>query len=276
MKLPKRTVRRRLRPANSSMPLISKKLQFDPKEFKGSRLRCLQLTSLLDEEVARFLTGLITPHGKIDTNDIWRPRGMPLPGEVDWQTTTEFLSEGQRREAVDWWLSTRHGNSRTPNWDLVSTCAIPGGRKGLLLLEAKAHPAELPNRDECKAGVENRPQIERAVAEAQQQLNHATGGWALNAHLHYQLSNRFAWAWKIASMGIPVILVYLGFLNAREMITDTRTVFRSRDEWEKRLREYSKGVVPPSVWNDTMLVNRTPLTALIRAAEISVECRLVT
>lgn len=276
MELPKLTAQRRLRPANSSMPVTSKKLQFDPREFKGSRLRCLQLTSLHDEEVARFLTGLITPHGEIDPDDIWRPRGMPIPGEVDWQTTVEFLSKAQRREAIDWWLSARHGNSRTPNWDLVSTCTMPDGRKGLLLVEAKAHPGELQKRDECKAGVENRPQIERAVAEAQQQLNHARSGWALDAHLHYQLSNRFAWAWKIASMGIPVILVYLGFLNATEMITDTRAVFRSRDEWERRLREYSRNVVPPSVWNDTVPVNRTPLTALIRAAEVAVECRLVT
>lgn len=38
VKVPKRTARRRLRLANWSIPLISKKLQFNPKEFKGSRI----------------------------------------------------------------------------------------------------------------------------------------------------------------------------------------------------------------------------------------------
>lgn len=31
------------------------------------------------------------------------------------------------------------------------------------------------------------------------------------------MSNRFAWAWKLATMEVPVVLVYLGFLNATEM-----------------------------------------------------------
>ena len=28
------------------------------------------------------------------------------------------------------------------------------------------------------------------------------------------MSNRFAWAWKLADLGVPVVLVYLGFFRA--------------------------------------------------------------
>jgi len=43
--------------------------------------------------------------------------------------------------------------------------------------------------------------------------------------------------------GVPVVLVYLGFLEATEMITDSRQIFRSAEAWEARVRDYSKGVV---------------------------------
>jgi hypothetical protein len=32
----------------------------------------------------------------------------------------------------------------------------------------------------------------------------------------YQMSNRFAWSWKLASVGVPVVLVYLGFVGAAD------------------------------------------------------------
>ena len=35
---------------------------------------------------------------------------------------------------------------------------------------------------------------------------------------HYSLCNRVAWAWKLAQLGVPVVWVYLGFLNATEML----------------------------------------------------------
>jgi len=41
--------------------------------------------------------------------------------------------------------------------------------------------------------------------------------WQLSRDSLYQLANRFAWAWKIASLGVPVALVYLGFIAADQM-----------------------------------------------------------
>jgi hypothetical protein len=82
------------------------------------------------------------------------------------------------------------------------------------LLEAKAHAGELsPNDCCCAANKDNRKRINQVIEEASKNFGNR---WSLTAAERYQLSNRFAWASKIAALGKPVILVYLGFLNAYE------------------------------------------------------------
>lgn len=255
------------------MPSNKDKLTFEPREFKGSRLRCLQLTSLRGESVTDFLNGLCEPHAHVSTDALWMPRGMLVPNEVKLGRTAEFLSDQRRTQLIEWWLSVDLETARIPNWDIVSECAV-GGRPGLVLVEAKAHPAELGEGDSSGAVGENRRSIDDAIAEAQRELSLLMPGWALGAHSHYQLSNRFAWAWKIASMGIPVVLVYLGFLNAMEMLTDSRQIFTTAEDWENRVRGYSTGVVPPAMWNAGLTVKGTPLFALIRAAEVTVQAQV--
>jgi hypothetical protein len=66
-------------------------------------------------------------------------------------------------------------------------------------------------------GLRNHDKIGSAIRQANTNLNLISPGWNLSGDLHYQLSNRFAWSWKLASLGIPVVLVYLGFLNANDM-----------------------------------------------------------
>lgn len=41
--------------------------------------------------------------------------------------------------------------------------------------------------------------------------------WAISRDSRYQKSNRFAWACKLAGLGLPVVLMYLGFVRADEM-----------------------------------------------------------
>ena len=103
--------------------------------------------------------------------------------------------------------------------DIASACEIEG-KSGLLLVEAKAHENELSYSGKSSPGVSvnsqgNHQQIGQAIAEANAGLELAAGNpWGISRDSHYQLSNRFAWAWKLASLGVPVVLVYLGFLNA--------------------------------------------------------------
>ena len=190
------------------------------------------------------------------------PEGFCKPDEARLGETSGFLTDEQRRAVTDWWLAAPQ-DANTPNWDLVSTCTV-GGRTGLVIVEAKAHAGELKANDCCGASdKQNRERIEAAIKQASDALGE---GWRLTADSHYQLSNRFAWAWKLASLGVPVILVYLGFLNVHEMGQS----FASHDDWEQCLLAYGDRTVPRNVWKSGAIqVNDTPLIPLIRSAHVN-------
>ncbi len=80
---------------------------------------------------------------------------------------------------------------------------------------------------------------------------------------HYQLSNRFAWAWKLASLGVPVVLVYLEFLNATDMAP--KQLFQSDANWKCVLKKHGKHIIDNSCWGKPLNINGTPLIPLIRA-----------
>ena len=140
----------------------------------------------------------------------------------------------------------------------------------MLLVEAKAHLKELsPKSDQCgSANLANREQIQSAIATASTALQSITSNpWNLSRDHHYQLSNRFAWAWKLTDLGIPVVLVYLGFLNARDMIGAKTELFPSAEHWAQSVKEYGKGVVDNSCWGQWLDIGGTPLLPLIRACD---------
>ena len=87
-----------------------------------------------------------------------------------------------------------------------------------------------------------------------------------NRDSHYQMSNRFAWAWKLTELGIPVLLVYLGFLRAEEM-RDRGKLFVDHSEWEQFVKAHSKALFPTDVWNHRWMVNGQLFITLIRSIE---------
>ncbi|HUW11848.1 MAG TPA: hypothetical protein VM537_19130 [Anaerolineae bacterium] len=239
------------------------------RERRGSKPRCHLLTHGADSEVAARLTGIIAPWGEVMPDRVWRPRGFECLGEAKLAETPGFLSAAHRKQVKCWWLKVPRG-ANTPNWDIASTCKIQG-RDGLVLVEAKAHWKELSCLGKPKPktpnGRENHERIGAAIQEANAALNGIVTGWGLSRDSHYQLSNRFAWAWKLASLGVPVILVYLGFLNADDMGGRSRP-FHTADDWEEAVRAHSAGVVPERVWADGPLdIGGTPLKALIRSVQ---------
>jgi hypothetical protein len=224
--------------------------------------------------VADRLTGIIDLAGvQITANDFWMPQGKPvLLGNDVWdkktikeaeldKVTDDILSEKQRNKLKEWWLENHKNNPRTPNWDLVSTCKIYE-EKGLLLIEAKAHHGELSEQDACKAGGVNRASITEAMAGINKQT-----GWNLSAEEHYQISNRFAWSWQLASMGVPVMLVYLGFLNADEWGDDK---LKDHDDWKKSVREYSKDIVPGAIWSSKVSAGSSYFYPVIRSLTMDI------
>ncbi len=235
---------------------------FRRREFRGSRLRCLMATSLPHAQVVAWLNDLVGRHATIATDDRYMPAGLLAPAEAKLADAVGYLSESNRGELTRWWLAVP-ARANTPNWDLVSTCRI-GDRAGLVLVEAKAHRAELHEGGKPAGNEDNDGRIRLAIDEAAQQLG-PEAGWSLSAEHHYQLSNRFAWAWKLASLGVPTVLVYLGFLGAEEMPEP----LRSPDDWQNCVLDHAEGIVPRNAWERPISVGSASMIPLIRSARIS-------
>src|SRR5258708_370248 len=117
--------------------------------------------------------------------------------------STRLLLDGQQR------LTSLSCFNRRPARDM-------SGRQALILMEAKAHTAELsvagklhPIRqtsEQQHRSDANHSQIARAIAEANAALRCAIPGVALDRDRGYQFANRIAFAWKLASLGVPVAL----------------------------------------------------------------------
>jgi hypothetical protein len=201
------------------------------------------------------------------------PRGFDELTEAQLHLSHELLPAKLCRQLETWWLERR---ATTPNWDIASTCTI-GDRQGLLLIEAKAHDAELINEEGGKrydperasdGGRRNHARITRAIAEANSVLNGIHSGWSLTSESRYQMANRFAWAWKIAALGRPVILVYLGFTNALEM-AEHGNVLRDAAHWKDLVMNH--GGVPRTIWETPLDVGGQVLIPLIRNTELPLE-----
>ena len=89
------------------------------------------------------------------------------------------------------------------------------------------------------------------------------------------MSNRFAWAWKLADLGVPVALVYLGFLKADDMSKPGEVPFVNADAWEARVRSHSAPLFPGAIWNKRWLVESVPLIPLIRSIELPLEQKAI-
>lgn len=215
---------------------------FKARDFRGSRYRCLLASSLPGSTFAEWLTSLVQPFATVSPLDRHMPEEFSRPDEAKLgsENADRFLDRARSEQAVDWWLAAP-ARANIPNWDLVSTCKV-GGRDGLILVEAKAHRSELKENDRCGSkNKRNQQRISAAIKEA----NDALGdGWRLSTDRCYQLSNRFAWAWKIASLGKPIVLVYLGFLGALEM----NQPFSSREDWESCVLKHANHCVPALAW----------------------------
>ncbi|MBA4016999.1 MAG: hypothetical protein C0483_07495 [Pirellula sp.] len=151
------------------------------------------------------------------------------------------------------------------------------GKQGLLLIEAKAHDEELLKEEKGKGQPDassvgsraNHDRIELAINSANQGLSLATGlEWRLSRDSHYQMSNRFAWSWKAAELGIPVVLVYLGLLNAEEM-GDQGLPLANAESWTNLVLSHSSLLFPIDVWNHRWEIAGQPFVPVIRSIQQS-------
>ena len=98
--------------------------------------------------------------------------------------------------------------------EISLACEIEG-RPGLILVEAKAHKNELKIPGKVlEAGASqnsraNHAQIAGAIKEDFIGLRCLDQNVSIT---HYQLANRFAFTWKLTTLNVGTVLIYLGFL----------------------------------------------------------------
>jgi len=208
------------------------------KECHGSRIHILRWVERPD--FANQLSHLLCLTGAtVLSTDVWMPKGFSNPAEPRLEQF-DPLPACVRQALQNWWL-VHKCRANTPNWDLASTCTIQG-QQGLVLIEGKAHVKELNENDSCRAtNKANLDRIGQAICEASQALAKEIPGVNISRDTHYQLANRVAFSWKIASLGIPVILVYLGFLGDKSWPRDQ---FEDDRHWMHELRKYMDNHIP--------------------------------
>jgi hypothetical protein len=239
-------------------------LRLKRKERRGSKPRCHLLTHGSPDAVAAKLTALVEPFASVAPSDRWMPEGFEETREATLPEAGGLLNADVRLELRRWWLTVASNNTRTPNWDIASTCTIED-KPGIVLIEAKAHNNELI-KEESGRNIEvpvsgnarrNHLRIDWAIRDASAALAEDTGLiWALSRDWNYQMSNRFAWAWKLADLGIPVVLVYLGFLNADEM-SDKGKPFARDADWQSIVKRHSKALFAAEVWGQRWTCSMT-------------------
>jgi hypothetical protein len=251
------------------------------KEKRGSRPRCLLLTEGVDTVVAARLNEMLEDpraherHAVVDpAQHRWGPSGFADRDEHQLHRSA-LLPPAACKTLSGWWFAKQSGVARSPTWDLVAQARI-GGRDGLVLVEAKAHENELSEagkRETEHSNMDNHARIGEAIEDARAELEMLRPGWKISAGSHYQLANRFAWAWRLASSGVPVVLVYLGFTGAEEMKKDGAPI-RDDEHWSDVIDNYSRGLVPADIWDKQLDVGGTPLIALKRTLAISLKGRI--
>lgn len=215
------------------------------KTFRGSRKHLLNLLDAPD--YPSTLQGILTAAGvALTAQDARQPVGRA--DSAEWELPRFCLTHCPSWFNADavfagWWV---HHNGTLPTWDLISTCRIEG-RPGLLLVEAKAHESELDRRGKAlgdaasSASKENHSAITQCIDQVCTSMRAAVDSRiAVAASSHYQLANRIAWAWRVAERGVPVVLLYLGFLGD----TYFADSFVDDGHWQRTLGAYTDGVVP--------------------------------
>ena len=240
-------------------------------EYRGSRRHVLEWVDQpgFREEFAALID---SPRIQLDDPATWQPLGITEPTEATLDTfgPKHFPDPLIWDTLAAWWLINRSG-ARTPTWDLAAPALIEG-RRGLVLVEAKANVPELGIGGKPKKGTpsersaENHDQIVRAVAAASTALAALIPGVKLGITSHYQLASRLAFTWKLASLGVPTVLVYLGFLGDKG-ISDAGEPFRNAGHWRKALLEHSHGVIPPALWERRLESAAAPFWVVERSRE---------
>ena len=210
---------------------------------------------------------------RLSARSRWMPRGYRSPDEARLETFGPAVWPETEAWSVlrKWWLAHERG-ANTPNWDIAASCEIDGSQ-GLILVEAKANVPELSVAGKptdvgvSAASAENHERIGVAIGEARAALQRVSPSTAISRDSHYQLSNRVAFAWKLANAGVPTVLVYLGFWGD-DGLADVGAYFQSSGHWESVFTEYARSVVPIDLFEYRIECGAAPMWLLVRSRQV--------
>jgi hypothetical protein len=225
-----------------------------------------------------FLNELLESIGPISASisDIaaWMPRGADNPSEarLDEIGAKWIPGSAARSEIQSWWLR-HHAGANTPNWDIAVACSIEE-RQGLILVEAKANWPELgiagkslPDNASQKSR-DNHEHIGRAIDQARTEWQGIDKRVEISRDSHYQLANRLAFTWKIASVGIPVVLLYLGFTGDEGLRAAVGLPFADDADWHAAFTAYIRGIFPTDLLNKRVVFDQTPAWVMSRSRPV--------
>lgn len=239
---------------------------------RGSRKHILDWTS--HPHFLRQFADLIgLPECVVAPPPVWRPGGYEKPEEVCLEDSGAQFVPGVDcwNDLASWWLLHRR-RANKPNWDLVVGCDL-WGQPGLALVEAKAHERELDwdgkrlRPDGSDNSAENHERIGQAIAEASAALHRVIPGVHISRDSHYQLANRVAYSWKLASMGVPVLLVYLGFIGDNG-IANVGPPLRDHDHWQSVMRAYTDRVLPEGFLDRWLPCGKAQMRMVLRSMTV--------
>lgn len=239
--------------------------------FRGSRKHVLDWTARPD--FLREFSGMLALT-EVDLGaTVYMPAGPSDPREARLETFgPRVLPAVEVWPALhQWWLKHPRG-ANTPNWDLALGARIEG-RPGLVLVEAKANVRELSDAGKAAPtegsdnSAENHTHIGKAIAQANAGWMRLAPAARLSRDSHYQLSNRLAFTWKLATSGLPIVLVYLGFTGDGG-IADAGEPLRDDAHWRAVLRRHAEGVGMAGVWEKRLDFGAAPAWVLCRSRPV--------
>jgi hypothetical protein len=109
----------------------------------------------------------------------------------------------------------------------------------------------------------NHKRIGLAIAEACRALQRMDASTAISRDSHYQLGNRVAFAWKLASLGVPTVLVYLGFTGDTGIV-DAGAPFTGAAHWRAAFANYASSAVPDALLERRLDCGAPPAWLIVR------------
>lgn len=156
------------------------------------------------------------------------PSRVPIR-DGEWERLDFIVNEGIQRAYDKFWPS----RGEQQNWDAIGKAVIDG-EEAWLLVEAKAHCAEIHSQGTMASEKGGRPMIRNAFMQTLLALGHDESNAALLAERwlsgYYQHANRLATLHFLATHGISARLLFVFFCGDRH--PDGKACPATADEWK--------------------------------------------